>query len=144
VVGISTLTEFFELSLDTIRLICTKLLTNKQSNDKAKLLFDSLPLSEINMDDNAQHDFILETLLQFDQILKITTIELWQAYTYKVKQLNAANNLKAKMTPLQVIEASAATAEAIARATSLVDENHEQDLQTKLRLSNLEKILKRN
>lgn len=143
-VGISTLTEFFELSLDTIRLICTKLLTNKQSNDKAKLLFDSLPLSEINMDDNAQHDFILETLLQFDQILKITTIELWQAYTYKVKQLNAANNLKAKMTPLQVIEASAATAEAIARATSLVDENHEQDLQTKLRLSNLEKILKRN
>jgi len=96
------------------------------------------------MDDNAQHDFIFETLLQFDQILKITTIELWQAYTYKVKQLNAANNLKAKMTPLQVIEASAATAEAIARATSLVDENHEQDLQTKLRLSNLEKILKRN
>jgi hypothetical protein len=48
------------------------------------------------------------------------------------------------MTELQVIEASAATAEAIARATSLVDENHEQDLQTKLRLSNLEKILKRN
>jgi hypothetical protein len=96
------------------------------------------------MDDNAQHDFIFETLLQFDQILKITTIELWQAYTYKVKQLNAANNLKAKMTALQVIEASAATAEAFTRATSLVDENHEQDLQTKLRLSNLENILKQN
>ena len=48
------------------------------------------------------------------------------------------------MTPLQVIEASAATAEAIARATSLVDENHEQDLQTKLRLSNLEKNLEQN
>jgi chorismate mutase len=31
------------------------------------------------------------------------------------------------MTELQVIEASAATAEAIARATSLVDENHEQE-----------------
>ncbi len=65
--NISALIDFFELLFDTIHLICTKLLTNKQSNDEAKLLFDSLPLSEVNKDDSAQHDFILETLLQFDQ-----------------------------------------------------------------------------
>jgi len=124
--NVTSLENYFEMPLDRMCLTCTKLISNIHSDEEAMNLFNSLPLSEINMNVDIQHDLILEPLLQFDQTLKITTIELWQDYKCKSKQLTAANNLKARMTALQVIDAQ------------------EQNLQTKLCLSNLEETICRN
>ncbi len=124
--NVTSLENYFEMPLDRMCLTCTKLISNIHSDEEAMNLFNSLPLSEINMNVDIQHDLILEPLLQFDQTLKITTIELWQDYKCKSKQLTAANNLKARMTALQVIDAQ------------------EQNLQTKLHLSNLEETIRRN
>jgi hypothetical protein len=48
-------------------------------------LINSLDLSDINMNETLQHDFLYETLIQFDQIIKIATIEIWQDYKQKNK-----------------------------------------------------------
>ncbi len=95
------------------------------------------------MNETLQHDFLYETLIQFDQIIKIATIEIWQDYKQKTKQITTSNKLKAKMASLETSSASAATAQAISNATAKIANTQEQNLQTVLWLSNLEKALKR-
>jgi len=50
----------------------------------------------------------------------------------------AANNIKAKMESLRTTTATTATAEAITKATEMFNDAQTQNLQTKLRVSNLE------
>jgi len=140
---ISSLLAFLDLPLQQIKLICVQLLTHKHSEEAATDFFDSLLLSDINMNDNLQHDFIYESLIQFDQIIKITTIDVWSFYKNKSKQIHAGDSLKAKMATFETIDATSNTLQAIAKATKNFDDSQNQNLETKLRLSNLEKSAKR-
>jgi len=60
-----------------------------------------------------------------------------------MKQATAVNNLKAKLTALQTLNATHATAMAIAKATESLNEKTSQDEYRELRISNLEKNLKK-
>jgi hypothetical protein len=95
------------------------------------------------MTSDKQKSFIFETLIQFDQILKITTIDVWQPYTNKLKQQTAASKLEARMNTAEAITASASTALAITKATETAEELSVQSQQATLHLSNLERALKR-
>jgi len=141
---INNLIQYLELPLDQVRAICAQILTNKTSEDNALNFFNTLPLAEINMQNDLQHDFIFESLMQFDQIIKITTIDIWNHYKHKTKQINAGDNLKAKMAALETTDATIATVQAIARATNKFEETQHQNLHTQLRLSNVEKSLSRH
>jgi hypothetical protein len=140
---ISSLLAFLDLPLQQIKLICVQLLTHKHSEEAATDFFDSLLLSDINMNDNLQHDFIYESLIQFDQIIKITTIDVWSFYKNKSKQIHAGDSLKAKMATFETIDATSSTLQAIAKAAKNFDDSQNQNLETQLRLSNLEKSAKR-
>jgi hypothetical protein len=137
------LIQYLDLPVEEIQLICARILSNKTSTNALNELINSLDLSDINMNETLQHDFLYETLIQFDQIIKIATIEIWQDYKQKTKQIETSNKLKAKMASLETSSASAATAQAISNATAKITNTQEQNLQTALRLSNLEKALKR-
>jgi hypothetical protein len=77
----------------------------------------------------------------FDKILKTTTLTLWAHNIRSTQQTNAVNNLKARLTALETINATQATAFAIARATEELNEKSSQDEHKEIRLSNLEKSL---
>jgi hypothetical protein len=53
------------------------------------------------MNDDLQNTIIRETLINFDQILKISTINIWSTHTEKLKQSMAATNLKSKMQAIE-------------------------------------------
>jgi hypothetical protein len=127
---INSLTQYLEL------------LSNKKSEEETIEFLNSLLLTNINMKDNLQHDFIFETLLQFDQIIKIATHDTWLFYKGKSKNLTTGDNLKAKMASLETTSATANTVLAIAKATKNFNEQ-EQNLHKQLRLSNLGRSIQR-
>jgi len=137
------LQEFFELPTDVITLTGIKILT-KQPNDKDALsIYHNLNLADINNSTDKEYEFIAETLNLFDQIVKTTTLSLWSYNQQSMKQATAVNNLKAKLTALQTLNATHATAMAIAKATESLNEKTSQDEYRELRISNLEKNLKK-
>jgi len=140
---ISEFTRYLEVRNETLHLICGQILSHKTSDNETLNLFHSMSLSDIDMTNERQKSFIFETLIQFDQILKISTIDIWQSYKNKLRQQTAALKLEAKMCAGEAINASAATALAITKATEAAESMNSQNLQNTLRLSNLEKALKR-
>jgi hypothetical protein len=94
------------------------------------------------MNDELHNIIIRETLLNFDQILRFTTINLWQHHKEKEKHTTAALNLKSKMMALEFANASELTAMAIVKATEKIDNNQELSLNANLRLNNLEKSIR--
>jgi hypothetical protein len=84
-----------------------------------------------------------ETLFSFDQIMRVTTIDLWQSHIEKAKLASAAINLKSKMTAIATHNATESTALAIARATETFQESQTTNAQATLRLTNLEKSIRR-
>lgn len=107
--------DFFELPKKTILLIGAKILTNKNSDNEAQQIIDSLTLTDVDVSNKIQHDYLVKTLLQFHQILRITTIDIWSNFKQLTKQTLAANNLKAKMMAIDTTNATKATAEAITK-----------------------------
>jgi hypothetical protein len=140
---INSLLNFFELPSDKINLICAQLLTNKNSEEAIITHLNSLLLTDINMQEDLQHDFIYETLLQFDQIIKIATIDTWSHYLNKTRHIDTGDSLKAKMAAFETIDATTSTMHAIAKTTKNLDNLENQNLQTQLRLANLEKATSR-
>jgi hypothetical protein len=95
------------------------------------------------MTDGVTYEFMAETLTQFDKLFKTTTITLWQYNIELSKCAAAVNNLKAKMQALEVINATQATANALARATKHLSEKNSQEEEKELRTTNLEKNFKK-
>jgi hypothetical protein len=113
------------------------------TDDEANSLLNSLELVNIDYNDDFECTFIKETLLNFDQILIISTIHIWSTYEEKLKQVLAASNVKARMKSLATVDATDATAAAINRATEILNTSQNLHLNTNLRLTTLEKTLKR-
>ncbi len=103
-----------------------------------------MDLGKINFQNKDEFTFISETLINFDQILRATTIDLWQFHTEKARQNSAATNLKSKMAAIAIQSATESTALAIARATEAWQETKTTNAQTNLRISNLERSIRRH
>ncbi len=139
----SDIIQFFELPVNEILLVGLKLLLKTNSNDEASTLLLSLQPSDIITSNEMHYMFITETLIQFDQILRGCSIDLWQHHKEKTKNSTAALKITAKMAALRTANATSATALAINKATDLFNSSQEQDCETKLRLTNLEKNFQR-
>jgi hypothetical protein len=74
---ISAVSRYFALSPDSMLLIGAKILFNTDSSkeDTNKIL--DLQNAVVDINDALQHSFIFETLIQFDQILRTTSIDIW-------------------------------------------------------------------
>jgi hypothetical protein len=129
---ITSLLKFFDLPSDKISLICAQLLTNKNSEEVIITHLNSLLLTDINMQEDLQHDFIYETLLQFDQIIKITTIDTLSHYQNKTRHIDTGDSLKAKMAAFKTTDATARAMHAIAKATKNLDNLENLNLQPNL------------
>jgi hypothetical protein len=60
--------------------IGTKLLLNTTSEADTKKIIDSLKLTDINMKEYTDNTFVTKILLNFDQILRFTTFDLWNQH----------------------------------------------------------------
>jgi hypothetical protein len=60
--------------------IGTKLLLNTTSEADTKKIIDSLKLTDINMEEYTDNTFVTKILLNFDQILRFTTFDLWNQH----------------------------------------------------------------
>jgi hypothetical protein len=121
IVDISELTEFLNLTSEYMLLTGAKILLNTVSDDKAINLVNSFLLSDIDMDDEYQHIIIREILVNFNQILHVTTISIWDHHKEKTIQTTASLNLKSKMMAKEATSASEATALALTKATEAIN-----------------------
>ena len=137
------LISYLELPPEVILLTGAKILANTNSEDDALHILQSLQASNLNLNDKLQHTFVTEMLLQFNQILQMTTIDIWKSHNHKTTQETAANKLKAKMAALETTNATKATAQAIQNAFSNINDTEKLNANSNLRLANLEKNLKR-
>ena len=142
-IKVDDLAEFFDLPLEHIILLGAKILIKTDSEEEAMSALNNLNLSDIDVDNTIHEAFLSETLMSFDQIIKITTIDTWAFHKERNKHTTAAQNLKAKMNSLQIITATEATAHAIAKATENVSITNSKDLTANLRLSTLEKQVRK-
>jgi len=134
---------FFDLPQEIVIKIGAKILTKKESEGEALDLYNALDIHDINDNNETQYTFLAETLNQFDNILKTTTLSLWFHNKQLAKQESAVNNLKTKLLALETISATKATATAIAKATANIQEKNSQDEYKELRITNLEKNFKK-
>jgi len=142
-IKIDDILEYLETTKETLLQLGTKILADSDSEEDINDIITSIKLTDFDPDDETQSNFIMETLWHFDQILKISTIEVWLDYQTRYKQLLAAENLKAKMLALNTVNATMATATAIMKATNNIQQAQDADLNTSLRISNLEKLSKK-
>jgi len=142
-IKIDDILEYLETTKETLLQLGTKILADSDSEEDINDIITSIKLTDFDPDDETKSNSIMETLWHFDQILKISTIEVWLDYQTRYKQLLAAENLKAKMLALNTVNATTAMATAIMKATNNIQQAQDADLNTSLRISNLEKLSKK-
>jgi hypothetical protein len=116
-IDITDIIDYLNVPSENILLIATRILTNLTTDEEANELISSFNLSDIDLDDEQQLSIIRETLTSFDQILRLSTIYVWEARTDKLKLSTAATNLESKMMGIETINATESTALAIYRVT---------------------------
>jgi hypothetical protein len=135
----SVLSNYFNLPVKDILLIGARFLAKSDNDEEITRTLESLKLSDIDMEQYLDNFFITEIFLNYDQILKISTLGAWHLHLEESKQITAAANMKSKLKSLQTINASAATALAISKATENFNHQQSLDIKTNLRISNLER-----
>jgi hypothetical protein len=135
--------KFLEMPVESILTIGTKLLTDATTVEDAELILTTINFDSIDPDNPIHEEFLCETLTCFDKILRNTTINLWILQKEDDKQTNEAPNLKLQMQSIGTINANSATAFAIAKATKNEALTNSQQLSSNLRISNLEKVTKK-
>jgi hypothetical protein len=133
------LSNFFNLPINDILYIGAQFLLKSDNNEEITKTLLSLKLSDIDMEEHIDSFFITEIFLNFDQILKVSTLGAWHLHSEQNKQALAAANMKSKLKSLQTISASHATALAITKATETFNNQQSLNANTNLRISNLER-----
>jgi hypothetical protein len=105
-IQIKDLEEFLETPLNELLQTGTKLFLNTESNEEANNTLSNLNLSDFDPTNKLQATFVSETLTNFDQILKISLIDIWRFNKERLKQASAAQNLKFTMKTLKTNEAT--------------------------------------
>jgi len=141
---VKDLEEFLEIPLNEILLKGTKLFLDTETDEEANNILESMDLSNFDPSNELQNTFVSETLISFDQILKVSLLDIWRFNREKLKQTAAAQNLKFAMKSLQTNETTTSTASAINRAIENLKKSNSTDLKTALRLSNLERTVRKN
>jgi len=136
------LLSFLDLPQETVIALGAKILSEKKSDEEALNVYDSMNIQDLDSSDKAGYEFVTETLNLFDRILKTATISIWAHNTKLDRQATAVSNLKAKLTGIETVSATKATAIAIAKATESLMVQSSQDKYKELRIANLEKNLK--
>jgi hypothetical protein len=137
------LVMYLEVPTEDILLTGVKLFTNTQSNEDAKKILDSFDIDDVNMENQIEYTFVSEILINFNQILTLSTLGVWHHHEEIVRQTTAALKLKTKMKSKEIINASTATAEAITKATETINYNKILSANANLRISNLEKSIQK-
>jgi len=143
-IDVQEIASFLETPLDTILLLSAKILTNHGSEETALDAINKITLVNINLSHEDEFTFLSETLICFDQILRVTTIDLWKAYEEKIKQFSAVISLQSRMAAFETLDATAQTASAILRAAEAHADSQATTLQANLRLTNLEKNVRKH
>ncbi len=138
------LVKYLELPVDTILLLGTKILTKITNDEEAYNLLSAVNFSDIDDENPIDENIISETLIGFDQIIRATTIGLWAFQQDRDKKHAAAQNLKAKMKAAATTNATAATAQALMKANENINTAYASQHSSNLRISNLEKSVKKN
>jgi hypothetical protein len=81
--------------------------------------------------------------MNFNQIVRITTIDIWHYNKERTRQSKAAQNLKFKMKSLDTLAITTATASALSKATESINNAHTTEAKTNLRITNIEKAIHR-
>jgi len=74
----SDIIEYLGYNSDKLLLIGAKLLLNNPSDEDVSNIISSLKLTDIDLTEEVDYLFVTETLINFNQILRHTTILLWQ------------------------------------------------------------------
>jgi hypothetical protein len=143
-IDIQSLTEYLGLPAEEILLTGAKILTDNTSNEDVSSMIRGVKLSDIDVNNKIHENFITETLLSFDQIMKVATVDIWTTHKEKSKQTIAAQNLLSKITSEKMIKATNATAQAITKATENINYSQSLNLNNNLRISNLEKSIRKH
>jgi hypothetical protein len=85
--------------------------------------------------------FLAEVLVNFDQILRFTSVNIWNFHLERARQAMAAIKLKSKMKSMEIVKATLATAQDLERATKNANIKESLSFKTDIRISNLEKSL---
>jgi len=134
--------EYLDTTPEKILTIATKNLMNLDSDEEANNLLNTLNISDFDTNNDLQKAFVSETLLNFDQILRICLLDIWRFNEGKTRQATAALNLKLAMRSSETKDITASTALAIDKAAENVAKAQLTNLKTNLRLSNLEKAVR--
>jgi hypothetical protein len=111
------ITNFLEITVETILNMETKLLTDATSDKDIELILSTINFNNIDPDKQIDEEVISETPTAFDQILRSSTIDLWNHQKNDDKQTAAAQNLKSRMHSKEIVTATTATALAITKST---------------------------
>ena len=137
------LSNYFNLPIKDILHIGAQFLLKSDNNEEVTKTLHSLKLTDIDMEEQMDSFFLTEIFLNFDQILKVSTLGAWHLHSEQNKQALAAASMKSKLKSLQTISASNATALAILKATENFNHQQSLDIKTNLRISNLERDVSR-
>jgi len=137
------LTEHLGLPLEDILLLSAKIIHDAASDSEVKNLISNINILEFDTTDNIQREFVSEVLMNFNQIIRITTIDIWHYNKERTRQSKAAQNLKFKMKSLDTLAVTTATASALSKATESFNNAHTTEAKTNLRISNIEKAIRR-
>jgi hypothetical protein len=98
------------MSTEEILTAGTKVFLKIQSEDTISKVHTSLDLSDVNMKKFDDYTSITKILLNFDQIIKLTTVGIWNQHQEKVRQATVAMKMKARIKSLEIMTATLSTA----------------------------------
>jgi hypothetical protein len=96
-IDITEIIEYLEVPIDTICLLSSKILNDISTDENAIKSFEAITLNDKHLNHENVFNFVSETLITFDQILRATTIDIWANYKEHMKQISAAITLKSRM-----------------------------------------------
>ncbi len=110
--------EYLDTTPEKILTIATKNLMNLDSDEEANNLLNTLNISDFDTNNDLQKAFVSETLLNFDQILRICLLDIWRFNEGKTRQATAALNLILAMRLLETKDIEIRKQEFVARTHS--------------------------
>lgn len=115
--------EYFELSPKEILLLAAKIITKNHDDTRNQEILTSIDqlYLEFSHPTTTQLSILKETIITFHEILKATTIDLWEYNLTIKRELEASQKLKIKMDKERISSTTVATAKSINKAIETID-----------------------
>jgi hypothetical protein len=89
-IDVKEIVAYLETPLENVLLTGAKIAANTQSDDNTTKLLASFKIGDICMENQTDYTFVSKILLNFDQIMRLTTISIWQKHKEAARQTTAA------------------------------------------------------